>query len=577
MTDSDSAREIGRRRALLIGVRETRALHRDPGLAAAYPALDCVPQDIELMGAALKSSGYEVRSLHQDHPDPDCRDVGGNGIIGALGSFFASCEPGDTALVYLTCHGVTLDERHYLVPADAQPGPARGGLPCVNPRTLLRTAPGELLAGLSSGVTAVVCLDACREDGVVPFVHDDERKLSGDHGSVVWLYSCSPGEAAYADAEGSWFGRALAEALSASAAPKTINEVYEYVRTVAGRAAGDGTVPPRVDRQVPDWSWESARSAVVCDGSETTHRWTEAIAQSALWDVTVDADMVREPVLDHLRHLVQTVVGLRTGTLARHPDPWDDPRYPERLIGQLGELAVQAGLREDERLSPPETAALLAAPIVHEGIVALAMDELGALPREDADRGAADGATAPDGREPGGLDAHAQLVRSELRDMCRAHHLVRRTAATLRERGQYTAARAADLWLRHRFVADWDLIWECTGRYPSAEKLFDLAVSAVLAATPAHGWCGPVTQSRDEVGSQLRQVLGHASVRPGGSPRINDPDAPDDRLPGFAAAIGPPRRSRPTGPLRESGGSGNSPVSACPREGRRLVPAGPRH
>ncbi|MCC3654676.1 caspase family protein [Streptomyces sp. S07_1.15] len=521
MTDSDSARETGRRRALLIGVRETRALHRDPGLAAAYPALDCVPQDIELMSAALKSSGYEVRSLHQDHPDPDCRDAGGNGIIGALGSFFASCEPGDTALVYLTCHGVTLDKRHYLVPADAQPGPAHDGLPSVNPRTLLQTAPGELLAGLSRAVTAVVCLDACREDGAVPFVHDDERKLSGDHGSVVWLYSCSPGEAAYADAEGSWFGRALAEALSASAAPKTIGEVYEYVRTVAGRAARDGTVPPQVDRQVPDWSWESARSAVVCDGSETTHRWTKAVEKSALWDVTADAGSVREPVLDRLRHLVRLVVGLRTDTLARRPDQWDDPRYPERLIGQLGELAVQAGLREDEQLSPPETAALLAAPIVHEGVVALVMDELGALPPEDAGRGAAGGP------KPGGPDAHAELVRSELRDMGRAHHLVRRTAATLRERGQLAAARAADQWLRHRFVADWDLVWECTGQYPSAEKLFDVAVSAVLAATPAPGWCGPVAQSREEISSQLRQVLGHVSVRPGGSPRINDPDAPD--------------------------------------------------
>ncbi|WP_030542918.1 caspase family protein [Streptomyces albus] len=521
MTDSDSTRGTGRRRALLIGVRETRALHRDPGLAAAYPALDCVPQDIELVGAALKGSGYEVRSLHQDHPDPDCRDVGGNGIIGALGAFFSSCEPGDTALVYLTCHGVTLDERHYLVPADAQPGPARDGQPCVNPRTLLQTAPGELLAGLSPGVTALVCLDACREEGVVPFEHDDEQRLSGDYGSVVWLYSCSPGEAAYADAGGSWFGRALAEALSASASPKTIGEVYEYVGTVAGRAAGDGIVPPRVDRRVPDWSWESARSAVVCDGSETTHRWTEAVEKSALWDVTADAGSVREPVLDRLRHLVRLVVGLRTDTLARRPDPWDDPRYPERLIGQLGELAVQAGLREDERLSPPETAALLAAPIVHEGIVALVMDELGALPPEDADRGTAGGP------EPGGPDAHAELVRSELRDMGRAHHLVRRTAATLRERGQLAAARAADQWLRHRFVADWDLVWECTGQYASAEKLFDVAVSAVLAATPAPGWCGPVAQPREEISSQLRQVLGHVSVRPGGSPRINDPDAPD--------------------------------------------------
>jgi hypothetical protein len=189
------------------------------------------------------------------------------------------------------------------------------------------------------------------------------------------------------------------------------------------------------------------------------------------------------------------------------------------VVEQVETLVKRARLEGRDLLSPAETAALLAAPVVQEGVVAIALEELRRTMPEGMDvKSAAD--DAPEG--------HDRLVRDAAHDVARAHSQVRRTVATLRRRGLKEQTAAADHWLRHRFITDWDLLWERTGDYAAVDTILDLLVSAILDAA-ADPTGTPVREAtRLTIDGQLRQVLGHLTVHPSTSPRINDARGGDD-------------------------------------------------
>ncbi|MDN0194835.1 ATP-binding protein [Streptomyces sp. S.PNR 29] len=87
-----------------------------------------------------------------------------------------------------------------------------------------------------------------------------------------------------------------------------------------------------------------------------------------------------------------------------------------------------------------------------------------------------------------------------------------------------------DHWLRHRFIADWDALWERDGAYPAVDAIVARAVDSVVAAAE-DSTAGPRTEeARCEVDDQVRQVVGHVTVNPGGTdngPRVNVPGRGD--------------------------------------------------
>ncbi|MFI0236740.1 caspase family protein [Streptomyces sp. NPDC016845] len=499
----------GTRRALVVGVGQTQDLGRYPELAARFPPLESAATDVDLVATALRQSRYDVRRLH---------DVGGAQLRGELVEYFTSCEPGDTALVYLSGHGTTLNNRSYLLPADAQsrPGPP-GGERTLYDATLIPADPEGLLTGLPSGVTAVICLDMCRTDGGGPIPTQRHTVLAADQ-EVYWLYSCARGEQAYADAQsGSWFGRALAHALTPTTRPTTFEEILAHTRaTVRDAATRAALPPPQIEPQRPYGRPAGASDPVLCDGAQEAYRWTTMIEQSSLWRFTSGGEATHERVKKALGELVEHVVDALAGAGAHRDDPWADPTYPVRVVERLSALVERAAPGGRDLLSPAETAVLLAAPVVHEGVVALALDELCRVAPERLDRGV----TTAEG--------HTQLVRDAAHDVCRAHSQVRRAAATLRRRRLPDRALAADHWLRHRFIAEWDLLWERTGAYPDVDGIVDLTVSAVLAASQDTSAGRLRDETRLTVDRQLRQVLAHLTVQPSVSPRINDPGLGDE-------------------------------------------------
>lgn len=503
----------GGRRALLIGVRNTPDLAEHPDLAARYPSLDFVETDVALVGDALAQSGYDVRT--------ECERTGYNPVLGRVSRFFEGCAPGDTAFLYISCHGETIQGRDHLVLSDSQPGqPLPDGSRELLPGSLLKADASELLSAVPPGVTAIVCLDTCRTSGPERGTDTGQVLVPGDR-EVFLLYSCGPGQRSYADTvEGSWFARSLARALSRSTPPTTFHDVVQYTNELLRELAQPHAhiAPPSAQdrRPLPRQDAAQPPDAVICEGSRQTLEWSRALRNSGLWRHTSGEPEVHERIKDQLEKLVHFVVDSCLGTGAHRADSWTDPHYPIRVENRLTDLVERAGLRDDERLSPAETACLLAATVVHEGAVATALEDLrSALPRQ-FDPG-------PRGRDTtAGDHDHRSLVRDAARDVCRAYALVLRTTETLHKRGFTEAATAADHWLRHRFIADWDPLWEPHSVYTAVHDLIGMVVAAIEAAaeTPA---AGPRTEeARQEIDRRVRQVLGHLTVKPGTSPRIND-------------------------------------------------------
>ncbi|MET9676132.1 caspase family protein [Streptomyces sp. NPDC006482] len=501
----------GRRRALLIGVGRTELLEDDPVLSRRFPRLGFVGRDVELVRAALADSDYTVVTLHPGHEHPDRRDTGVGSIVRAVEDFLLSCEAGDTAFLYVSAHGVTVGEREYLLTSDARPR-ADGSFIS---QTILETAPEALLGVLPTGVTVVVCLDICRTDQP-PYAADSHETpvVSSAYRDVAWLRACGSGQQAYADPEkGSYFGIALSEALSPHSPPESFKDVHAFVRGRVERLTAHlAEPPPTVESTVPKGFDEGL---VLCRGSEETQRWTEAVTDSVLWQHT-SHPAAHERVKGLLDELAREVAKSRLGTDSALATPWSDPDYPVRVVARLGHLVKAAGLTGRELLSPAETAALLAAPLLHEGVVAVALSELAALRPDRIDR-REDGR----GREP--VTPHDDLVCDAARDVSRAHSQVGLAAETLRQRRLPEAATAADHWLRHRFIADWDRLWDRTGDYPALDRLLDRVVEAV-AAGAEDAPAVPSAQTRRRVDRQVRHVLPHMTVAPGSSPRINDND-----------------------------------------------------
>ncbi|WP_187283983.1 caspase family protein [Streptomyces sp. adm13(2018)] len=497
----------GRRRALLIGVGRTPFLERDEGLSLRYPPLDFVDRDIEMVGSALAESGYDVDTLHPGHADTERQDTTSGSIETALEEFLLSCGAGDTAFLYFSCHGVTVGEREYLLTADARPR-ADGSL---FGRAMLEVSPEVLLGDLPAGVTVVVCLDTCRVSAPSPPRDKHETPLvNSAYRDVAWLHASGRGQPAYADPEkGSYFGIALSEALSRNSPPKTFGDVHEFVRNRVERLASRlMEPPPSVEFQCVEGL---ADRLVLCRGSRVTQRWADAISASVLWQHTSHESATHDRVKERLSDLAREVAKSRLVTDSALVTPWSDPDYPLRVVDRLGRLVEAARLTGGERLTPAETAALLAAPLLHEGIVAIALSELAALRPDRIDR-------REDGRGREALTPHDRLVCDAARDVSRAHSQVSLAAETLRQRHLHEPAAAADHWLRHRFIADWDRLWDRTGDYPAVDHLLDMVTAAVTAGSPT----APSPQKRTLIERQLRQVLAHVTVAPGSSPRIDD-------------------------------------------------------
>lgn len=252
--------------------------------------------------AALEEAGFEVTTL----VDPDRRSINRT-----LGSFSAAIQPGDEVVFYFAGHGIEVDGRNYLLPAD---------VPMVRPGEeeflIGESIPADRLLSLFQSEGArmtLMILDACRDN---PFPREGTRSLGGSRGlarmdpaeGAFILFSAGTGQTALdalsrADPDpNSVFTRALLPRMRQPGLPlhQLVREVRSDVRRLASTVNHD-QFPAYYDQLQGEFTFVSGVSggaqapaapvATVQPGAPTAER-SLCDAARADWSVLQDTRSV---------------------------------------------------------------------------------------------------------------------------------------------------------------------------------------------------------------------------------------------------------------------------------------------
>ncbi|WP_405937374.1 caspase family protein [Streptomyces sp. NBC_00726] len=473
-------------------------------IAAPQPDLEFVRQDLTRVRDALTGSGYPDAAITVLDPE----QATGDGITLALNAFLAECGDDDFALVYFTGHGVRRADADYLVPVNGHPELLR---------SLIKVAPNELLDALRSAATVMLCLDACRDEADPDIGTPPPPQVAPERGNVVLVQACVAGERAMGTGDGSFMGRALAEALAPDTPWRTVSEVLTQVKRRTEEIARDNGSRHPVEvtwlgSALGDAPAGPARREI-CASGRGAGGWTAAMHDSPLWTRVTSDEVVTGRLKDRLSLLIDRVLLIRhdAGRVRKAgPDRWEDPQFPERVLVQLDRLVPDG---PDGRLSPLEVVVLLAAPFVREAAVACSRRALAELYPP----------AGPGGDEaggPGAGDTYRDHLGHDMEDVRRAYRQIDAKRRRLHAAGATDTAVAAEQWLRHRLPADWDQLWcppedggEVIGALASMADVLGLVTDAAAYAAFLEVTSKPTRRNR--LRDALLQVVSQMHTRPG--------------------------------------------------------------
>ena len=149
------------RRALIVGINDYREITK----------LQKAVGDAEALKATLESLGFSVDLVL----NADRRELNR-----AVSQFQSSLQPGDTALIHFSGHGVEIDGQNYLLPADI-PKPQSGQQDFIKSEAV---SLGDLMQRIaaSGASTRIFIVDACRDN---PFAESGGRGLGGTRGLTL--------------------------------------------------------------------------------------------------------------------------------------------------------------------------------------------------------------------------------------------------------------------------------------------------------------------------------------------------------------------------------------------------------
>ncbi|WP_185992967.1 caspase family protein [Streptomyces sp. 130] len=452
------------RQALIIAVPQYELSDHFPDLTQA------VVKDAELLGSALRSSGYTVETLGLTADRPALRSR----IISAISRVCCMAPEGGTVLIHFTGHGLSVDGSDYLVPSEAQLNWSTDP-PHVDTAGLIGLDLTTLLRGCRAG-TVLLTVDACRDvqpDAEVSF-GGPATNFPSWRDRVAVLFGCAAGQTCGSDDhEGSHFTRALAEALASDSSPRTVGEVITHTvrrTTEFARAAQHEQQPaPQYAPSGPG----AINDVELCSGRTLQEEWSVAVGDPELWAaVQCDEDRRRE-LQGALQRLVLECAKWRAAALAAVTDPWADDNYPVRVLtAGLRALLAPSVTQGGPLLDPCEFAVLMAAPFVREAVYAMGVKEAAA-----AQPLRLDPATGALGADP---------ARIDLEHTYAAHPLIWRKGRELAGRGAAEEAGAVAAWLIHRHVLGREDLWDLYAPgllRPLAAAMLGSEESARLAET----------------------------------------------------------------------------------------------
>ncbi|MGW1845181.1 HD domain-containing protein [Streptomyces sp. NPDC001966] len=404
-----------------------------------------VQRDIELMDAALRSSGYSVETLGLSPDRPALRSR----IVSAISRVCCTAPEDGTVLIHFTGHGLSVDGADYLVPSEAQLNWSTDP-PHVDAAGLIGLDLTTLLKGCKAG-TVLLTVDACR-DAQQP---DGEGSFGGPatnfpawRDRVAVVFGCAAGQTCGSDDSlGSHFTRALADALASDTSPRTVSEVISHTvrRTAEFARTAQHEQRPTV-HYAPSGPEAIARTEL-CTGKTLQEEWSVAIRDPELWAAVQCGEDRRGQLQQALEKLVLDCAKLRAQSLTENPDPWADDGFPVRVLTSgLRALLAPSVTHGGPLLDPSELAVLMAAPFVREAVYAMGVKAATvARPFQ----------LEPAAGEPGRVEA-----RIDLEHTFAAHPLIWRKGRELAGRGAKEEAGAVAAWLMHRHVAGREELWD---------------------------------------------------------------------------------------------------------------------
>lgn len=426
------------RQALLIAVPQYELSDHFPDLTAA------VVKDVELMDAALRSSGYSVETLGLAPERPALRSR----IISAISRVCCTAPEGGTVLIHFTGHGLSVDGSDYLVPSEAQLNWSTHP-PHVDAASLIGLDLTTLLKGCKAG-TVLLTVDACRDAllGAEVSFGGPATNFPSWRERVAVVFGCAAGQTCGSDdREGSHFTRALAEALASDSSPRTAGDVISHT---VRRTAEFARAAQHEQRPHPQYapSGPGPISGVeLCTGRTLQEEWSVAVRDPELW-AAVQCGEDRKTALQHaLTRLTVECASLRAAALTMVPDPWADDGYPVRVLTTgLRPLLAPSVTQGGPTLDPGELAALMAAPFVREAVFAMGIKEVAAA--------------EPHRLDPATGELGSDAARIDLEHTYAAHPLIWRKGRELAGRGAEEEAGAVAAWLMHRHVLGREDLWD---------------------------------------------------------------------------------------------------------------------
>ncbi|MFE1366000.1 caspase family protein [Streptomyces anulatus] len=493
----------------------TEGVSRALLIAAPQPGLEFVRRDTSRVSEALLGSGYPASAITVLDTE---EQTTGKGIVGALNTFLSQCRDDDFALVYFSGHGERRGDTDFLVPSDADE----------TQRSLIKVAPNELLEKLRSAGTVMLCLDACRDEADPDIGSPPPPEVSPQRHNVVLVQACVAGERAMGTEDGSFMGRALAEALSPDTPWRTVGEVIGHVKQRTEEIARDNG-----SRHPVDVSWlgsalgdppAAPSRREICRSGPDARGWTAAMHDSPLWGRVNSDDVATGRLKDRISLLIDRVLRIRHDANRERKagqDPWEDLQFPERVLTQLDRLVPE---RPEAQLSPLEVVALLATPFVREAAVSCSRRAL-------AEIYPAAGPSEGEHEPPGPEDSFRLHLWQDMEDTRRAYRQIDAKRRRLHDTGAHTAAGSAEQWLRHRLLADWDQLWypdvePVIGALESMTDVLDLLTDAAEYATFLE--VSSKTTRRNRLREALLQVASQMRTRP--SAKAPDGKPWDDHL-----------------------------------------------
>ncbi|MER5613370.1 caspase family protein [Streptomyces sp. NPDC002215] len=427
------------RQALLIAVPQYELSDHFPDLTQA------VQRDVELMDAALRSSGYSVETLGLSSDRPALRSR----IVSAISRVCCTAPEDGTVLIHFTGHGLSVDGADYLVPSEAQLNWSTDP-PHVDADSLIGLDLTTLLKGCKAG-TVLLTVDACRDaqqpDGVGSF-GGPATNFPSWRDRVAVVFGCAAGQTCGSDELlGSHFTRALADALASDTSPRTVSDVISHTVRRTAEFARTAQHEQRPTVHYAPSGPAAIAGTELCTGKTLQEEWSVAIRDPELWAAVQCGEDRRSELQKSLERLALECARLRAQSLTEVPDPWADDGYPVRVLASgLRALLAPSVTHGGPLLDPSELAVLLAAPFVREAVYAMGV------------KAAAD--ASPYQLEPAVSELGCDEARIDLEHTFAAHPLIWRKGRELASRGAKEEAGAVAAWLMHRHVAGREELWD---------------------------------------------------------------------------------------------------------------------